>query len=113
MNALQHYREQAKSAAQSLRLSPDDRNLQQWLNDNVHAECLALSAMIERGETTCEELMREASEEMHDYADYDPADEGDDPCTCPDCGGDLDGEFGCTDSQCGWTYADDYEDGEE
>ena len=33
-------------------------------------------------------------------ADCDANDEGDASTSCPDCGGELDGEFGCTDLQC-------------
>lgn len=39
---------------------------------------------------------------------YDDSDEiEDDVMHCPDCGGELDGECGCTDSECGWTYEED------
>lgn len=48
----------------------------------------------------------------YDDIDYEPEEADDDEedwMHCPDCGGDLDGETGCMDSECGWTYEDDEE----
>lgn len=50
---------QAEAAAHDINTN---RGAHLGLYDAVWAECLALSAMIERGETTAEELMREAKE---------------------------------------------------
>lgn len=41
---------------------PDIAGARRGMDDAVHAECLELAAMIARGETTAEELMREARE---------------------------------------------------
>jgi hypothetical protein len=58
---LTHYRQQQAAAAVALRESPQDRCLQQWLNDSMHAEALALDAMLKAGETTLDAEVEKAN----------------------------------------------------
>lgn len=46
-------------------------------------------------------------DELYDD-DFDEIEE--DVIHCPDCGGELDGDIGCMDPECGWTYEEDEED---